>query len=144
MAQQYGYGAPHQGNPAYAPAPQQQQQSAQNLQFYPSTYGDVSGHATPTQATSYGGYGGGGAAPGAPGVGGSSANFGFGPATGGVSGRMGEQGGLKTGWIAAFSAEGYEGEPSLLEELDINFGHIQQKVGLILLRFLSSASIWLG
>lgn len=55
------------------------------------------------------------------------ANFGFGPAAG-VSGRMGEQGGLKTGWLAAFSAEGYEGEPSLLEELDINFGHIQAKV----------------
>lgn len=57
----------------------------------------------------------------------SGANFGFGPAAG-VSGRMGEQGGLKTGWLAAFSAEGYEGEPSLLEELDINFGHIQAKV----------------
>lgn len=131
MAQPYGYGAPHQGNPAYAP---QQQQSAQNLQFYPSTYGDVSGHATPSQAASYGGYGGGGAAPVGAGVGGSSANFGFGPAAGGVSGRMGEQGGLKTGWIAAFSAEGYEGEPSLFEELDINFGHIQQKVGFLLLR----------
>lgn len=120
MAQPYGYGAPAQGNPAYAP------QSAQNLQFYPSSYGapgDVSGHATPSQAASYGGYGG------AP-AGGSSANFGFGPAPGGVSGRMGEQGGLKTGWIAAFSAEGYEGEPSLLEELDINFSHIQQKVSL--------------
>lgn len=120
---QYGYGAPPQGNPAYAP------QSAQNLQFYSSSYGapgDVSGHATPAQA--YGGYGGG-----APtgsiggGGGGSAANFGFGPAAG-VSGRMGEQGGLKTGWLAAFSAEGYEGEPSLLEELDINFGHIQAKV----------------
>lgn len=114
---QYGYGAPPQGNPAYAP------QSAQNLQFFPSSYGapgDVSGHATPSQA-SYG-YG-------APPTGSMSggANFGFGP-TAGVSGRMGEQGGLKTGWLAAFSAEGYEGEPSLLEELDINFGHIQAKV----------------
>lgn len=114
---QYGYGAPPQGNPAYAP------QSAQNLQFYTSSYGapgDVSGHATPSQA-SYG-YA---AAPSGSMSGG--ANFGFGPAAG-VSGRMGEQGGLKTGWLAAFSAEGYEGEPSLLEELDINFGHIQAKV----------------
>lgn len=119
MAQPYGYGAPPPGNPAYAP------QSAQNLQFYPSTYGapgDVSGHATPSQA-SYG-YG---ASP--SGTIGGGANFGFGPAAG-VSGRMGEQGGLRTGWLAAFSAEGYEGEPSLLEELDINFGHIQAKVGL--------------
>lgn len=117
MAQPYGYGAPPQGMPAYAP------QSAQNLQFYPSTYGapgDVSGHATPSQA-SYG-YG---ASP--SGTIGGGANFGFGP-TAGVSGRMGEQGGLRTGWLAAFSAEGYEGEPSLLEELDINFGHIQAKV----------------
>ncbi|CAN8097899.1 unnamed protein product [Discula destructiva] len=110
MAQPYGYGAPPQGNPAYAPSAQ----SAQNLQFYPSTYGDVSGHATPSQAASYGGYGGMGAAP------------------GGVAGRMGEQGGLRTGWLAAFSAEGYEGEPSLLEELDINFGHIQQKTVAVL------------
>lgn len=141
MAQPYGYG---QGNPAYAPAPPQQQ-SAQNLQFYPSTYGDVSGHATPSQA-SYGGYGG-GATPVGAGIGGSSANFGFGSAPGGVSGRMGEQGGLKTGWIAAFSAEGYEGEPSLLEELDINFGHIQQKVGwFILYCFLlaGSRTTWLA
>lgn len=116
MAQYGGYGGQPQGNPAYAP------QSAQNLQFYPSSYGapgDVSGHGTPSQA-SYG-YG-------APtGTIGGGASFGFGPAAG-VSGRMGEQGGLKTGWIAAFSAEGYEGEPSLLEELDINFSHIQAKV----------------
>lgn len=121
MAQPYGYG---QGNPAYAPAPPAQ--SAQNLQFYPSSYG---ADAPPAQA-SYGGYGGGGigAPGGGPGAG--STNFGFGGAPGGVSGRMGEQGGLKTGLIAAFSAEGYEGEPSLLEELDINFGHIQQKVRL--------------
>lgn len=111
---QYGYGAPAQGNPAYAP------QSAQNLQFYPSSYapGDVSGGAPPAQA-SYG-YG---APPGA-------AAFGFGGPAAGVSGRMGEQGGLRTGWIAAFSTEGYEGEPPLLEELGVNFGHIRAKARL--------------
>lgn len=54
---------------------------------------------------------------------------GFGGAVGqGVSGRMGEQGGLRTGWLAAFGTEGYEGEPPLLEELGVNFGHIKVKV----------------
>lgn len=48
----------------------------------------------------------------------------------GVSGRMGEQGGLRTGWLAAFGTEGYEGEPPLLEELGVNFGHIKVKVKL--------------
>jgi hypothetical protein len=57
----------------------------------------------------------------------------FGSAAGGfggtaVSGRIGEQGGLRTGWIAAFGTEGYEGEPPLLEELGVNFGHIKMKV----------------
>ena len=42
---------------------------------------------------------------------------------------MGEQGGLRTGWLAAFGTEGYEGEPPLLEELGVNFGHIKDKVG---------------
>lgn len=41
---------------------------------------------------------------------------------------MGEQGGLRTGWLAAFGTEGYEGEPPLLEELGVNFGHIKGKV----------------
>ena len=41
---------------------------------------------------------------------------------------MGEQGGLRTGWLAAFGTEGYEGEPPLLEELGVNFGHIKTKV----------------
>ncbi len=41
---------------------------------------------------------------------------------------MGEQSGLRTGWLAAFSTEGYDGEPPLLEELGVNFGHIQAKV----------------
>jgi hypothetical protein len=105
--------------------------SAQNLQFYPSSYhtspGHVSGHTTPSQAT-YGGYG---SPPNAAtaypsyGVGTSSSSF-SGPS--GVSGRMGEQGGLRTGWLAAFGTEGYDGEPPLLEELGVNFGHIRTKV----------------
>jgi hypothetical protein len=41
---------------------------------------------------------------------------------------MGEQGGLRTGWLAAFSTEGYEGEPPLLEELGVDPRHIQAKV----------------
>ena len=45
-----------------------------------------------------------------------------------VSGRMGEQGGLRTGWLAAFGTEGYDGEPPLLEELGVNFEHIRTKV----------------
>lgn len=103
--------------------------SAQNLQFYPSAYSPapVSGHATPSQAAY--GYSGGptSSAYGGP----SSFNSGFGAAPG-VSGRMGEQGGLRTGWLAAFSTEGYDGEPPLLEELGVNFGHIQSKVSLLL------------
>lgn len=46
----------------------------------------------------------------------------------GVSGRMGESGGLRTGWLAAFGTEGYDGEPGLMEELGVNFGHIKTKV----------------
>ena len=123
--------------------PQQQPQSAQNLQFFPSSYGTapVSGHTTPSQA-SYGGYGGGAAntASAYPGYGG-SAGFGGGPAAG-VSGRMGEQGGLRTGWLAAFGTEGYEGEPPLLEELGVNFDHIRIKVSknITCLHHRSSAS----
>lgn len=45
---------------------------------------------------------------------------------------MGEQGGLRTGWLAAFGTEGYEGEPPLLEELGVNFGHIKVKVGFFM------------
>jgi len=52
----------------------------------------------------------------------------FGQAGPSVTGRMGEQGGLRTGWLAAFGTEGYEGEPPLLEELGVNFGHIKVKV----------------
>ncbi|MCJ1306673.1 hypothetical protein MMC25_000316 [Agyrium rufum] len=117
--------------------PQQQQQNpaygAQNLQFYPSSYGPVSGHSTPAQAqaqysqsypSSNAGYGGFMSSP----------TFGAPPggAQPGVSGRMGEQGGLRTGWLAAFGTEGYEGEPPLLEELGVNFGHIRDKTLTVL------------
>lgn len=115
-----GYGQPPAGGAA-------------NLQFYPSTYSNVSGHTTPSQA-SYGGYGSGGAASAYSGYGaGSSAAFGAGPGMQGVSGRMGESGGLRTGWLAAFGTEGYDGEPGLMEELGVNFGHIKTKVSIHLL-----------
>ncbi|KAI0169275.1 Yip1-domain-containing protein [Hypoxylon sp. FL1284] len=108
----------------YYGAPPQNQYgggSAANLQFYPSSYSPgVPGQGSSSQPYSYGapppgpgGYGGFGSAP-------------------GVSGRMGEQGGLRTGWIAAFSTEGYDGEPPLLEELGVNFGHIQMKTLAVL------------
>ncbi|KAL2162281.1 hypothetical protein VTH06DRAFT_7194 [Thermothelomyces fergusii] len=111
------YGAPP--NQGYGPT------GAQNLQFYTSNYAQpVSGHATPSQA-SYG-YGG-------PSAYGASASFasGFGDASD-VSGRLGEQGGLRTGWLAAFSTEGYPGEPPLLEELGVNVGHIGAKTLAVL------------
>lgn len=113
--------------------PQQQQQQnpgygTQNLQFFPSSYGNqVSGHSTPAQAqygapqSGYGNYGGASGFISTPPV--------F-PGASGVSGRMGEQGGLRTGWLAAFGTEGYEGEPPLLEEIGVNWGHIKSKVGL--------------
>ncbi|KAL9060197.1 MAG: hypothetical protein Q9162_000811 [Coniocarpon cinnabarinum] len=97
----------------------------QNLQFYPSSYGPsgtVSGHTTPFQAQGYGqqqgGYGFSGTANGYGGY--------------GVSGSMGTQGGLRTGWLAALSPEGYDGEPPLLEELGVNFGHIKTKTIAVL------------
>ena len=108
--------------------------SSSNLQFYPSSYSNVSGHTTPSQA-SYGGYGSGNTAPAYPAYGAGSASGGFGGAPGiqGVSGRMGETGGLRTGWLAAFGTEGYEGEPGLMEELGVNFGHIKTKVSFSVL-----------
>lgn len=45
---------------------------------------------------------------------------------------MGEQGGLRTGWLAAFSTEGYDGEPPLLEEIGINGQHIMAKTLAVL------------
>lgn len=110
---QYGYGQP---NSQYGGAPQ-------NLNFYQSSYSNqpVSGHSTPFQA-----YGGSAQANAY-----SSANSGFGagfPGQADLSGQMGTQGGLRTGWLAAFGTEGYDGEPPLLEELGVNFGHIKTKV----------------
>ncbi|KKA26144.1 hypothetical protein TD95_003644 [Thielaviopsis punctulata] len=101
-----------------APGPAAQQgYGAQNLEFYPSSYATAPSAGAPTQA--YGGYPG-------------SYGGGTGAAPVGVSGRMGEQGGLRTGWLAAFSTEGYDGEPPLLEELGVNFGHIQSKTLAVL------------
>jgi hypothetical protein len=50
---------------------------------------------------------------------------------------MGEQGGLRTGWLAAFGTEGYDGEPPLLEELGVNFSHIQSKASCPYWSFMS-------
>lgn len=116
MAQYY----PQQQQPGYGP-----QASAQNLQFFPTSY-SVSGHTTPSQA-SYGAGFGSAANPSAQGYPGGGYGGFASPATG-VSGRMGEQGGLRTGWLAAFGTEGYDGEPPLLEELGVNFEHIRTKV----------------
>ncbi|KAI5861448.1 Yip1-domain-containing protein [Durotheca rogersii] len=113
MSQYYGAPPPNQYAGGSA--------AAQNLQFYPSSYSPgVPGQAASAQAYGYG------APPPGPG-----AYGGFGGAPG-VSGRMGEQGGLRTGWLAAFSTEGYDGEPPLLEELGVNFGHIQMKTLAVL------------
>lgn len=111
----------------------QPQPSAQNLNFYQSNYAaaPVSGQSTPFQAqypgaqsSAYGqaSYN-------------SNANYGFGsfPGQPGPSGQMGTgQSGLRTGWLAAFGTEGYEGEPPLLEELGVNFQHIQTKTLTVL------------
>ncbi|KIW19816.1 hypothetical protein PV08_00391 [Exophiala spinifera] len=106
--------------------------ASNNLQFFPSSYTNVSGHTTPSQA-SYGGYASSNAASSYPGYGaGSSGGFGGGPGIQGVSGRMGDSGGLRTGWLAAFGTEGYEGEPGLMEELGVNFGHIKTKTLTVL------------
>jgi len=82
--------------------------SSNNLQFYSSSYNDVtsgvSGHTTPSQ-NAYNAYGG----------------------IGGVGGGEGSRQ-LSTGWLAAFGTGGYDDEPPLLEELGINFGHIKMKV----------------
>ena len=112
-------------NQGYQPQPATGSSNPNNLQFFQSTYGQsgVSGHTTPSQA-SYGGYNGGATAAAYPSYGAGNAAFN----TQGVSGRMGEQGGLRTGWLAAFSTEGYDGEPGLMEELGVNFGHIKTKV----------------
>ncbi|KAF2424893.1 putative Golgi membrane protein [Tothia fuscella] len=108
----------------YNQGPQPPYNTAQNLQFYPSSYAaqPVSGHSTPFQA--YSGS--------APQNAYDNAGFGGGFAQPGVSGRMGEQGGLRMGWLAAFGTEGYDGEPPLLEELGVNFSHIKLKTFTVL------------
>ncbi|KXT02429.1 hypothetical protein AC578_7861 [Pseudocercospora eumusae] len=122
-------------NYAYQSPPTNQYNAQNNLNFYQSTYSNqpVSGQSTPFQA-----FGGSNTAPayGASNTyGGASANYGFGafPAQPGASGQMGTgQGGLRTGWLAAFGTEGYDGEPPLLEELGVNFQHIQSKTLTVL------------
>ncbi|KAH6611523.1 hypothetical protein Trco_001543 [Trichoderma cornu-damae] len=54
------------------------------------------------------------------------------PASYGVPPGYREQSGLRTGWLAAFSAEGYDNEPSLREELGVDFGHVQAKTLAVL------------
>ncbi|KAF2107927.1 hypothetical protein BDV96DRAFT_616672 [Lophiotrema nucula] len=110
---QYGYGQ----SPQYGGG-------AQNLQFYSSSFANqpVSGHSTPFQAN----YG-------APQAQAYPAQYGAGFTSPGVSGQMGVgASGLKTGWLAAFGTEGYEGEPPLLEELGVNFSHIKLKTLTVL------------
>jgi len=99
-----------------------------NLQFYPSSYGPASAGAPQQQQASYGF---GRATPQAAGFS-SAGGFGGAPGAAGVSGRLGEQGGLSTGWLAAFSTEGYEGEPGLLDELGVDFPKIQSKTLAVL------------
>ena len=119
----------------YQPQPNQSYSAQNNLNFYQSSYSTqpVSGQSTPFQA-----YGGGAQSQAYPQQNyASSANYGFGafPGQPGPSGQMGTgQGGLRTGWLAAFGTEGYDGEPPLLEELGVNFGHIQMKVWSSLVR----------
>ncbi|KAI9756926.1 MAG: hypothetical protein M1815_002492 [Lichina confinis] len=149
QAQQGPYGASPGGSSNSANA-------AQNLQFYPSSYSSTVGPGSPSQGYGAGapGYGhathaysggaGGGMGFGAPmgGAGGAGLGFGVGPGASGmhgipgISGRMGDQGGLRTGWLAAFGTEGYDGEPPLLEELGVNFGHIKFKTLAVLNPFV--------
>ncbi|KAJ5806971.1 hypothetical protein N7474_010563 [Penicillium riverlandense] len=118
----------------YAP----QSSAQQNLQFFPSSYSSVSGHTTPNQASYGAGSFGGAPNPSSQAYPGAGAGYGgFGSAAAGVSGRMGEQGGLRTGWLAAFGTEGYDGEPPLLEELGVNFEHIRTKTLTVLNPFAS-------
>lgn len=124
----YGYQSPPTGSqqPSYA--------AQNNLNFYQSSYSaqPVSGQSTPFQAYGNGAQGGAYGQPGSYGAGASNYGFGAFPAAAGASGQMGTgQGGLRTGWLAAFGTEGYDGEPPLLEELGVNFHHIQTKVGCV-------------
>ncbi|SZF00348.1 unnamed protein product [Blumeria hordei] len=112
-------------SPTSAPPYPSPASASQNLQFYPSSYtpSQVPGRDTPSHSA-YGTY----RHTGSPGYG-YGGNFAAPP---GVSGRMGEQGGLRMGWLAAFGTEGYDGEPALLEELGVNFEHIRSKTLAVL------------
>ncbi|KAF2167800.1 hypothetical protein M409DRAFT_65899 [Zasmidium cellare ATCC 36951] len=122
-------------NYGYQSPPNQPYSAQNNLNFYQSSYSTqpVSGQSTPFQA--YGSGAQGQAYGQANAYGASSANYGFGafPGQPGASGQMGTgQSGLRTGWLAAFGTEGYDGEPPLLEELGVNFQHIQSKTLTVL------------
>ena len=125
----------------YSYQPPQQNYNAPNLQFQQFAYPQpVSGHTTPSQAHYYSQQ-----SPGSGQAYGGASGFGAAPAFGqGVTGRMGEQGGLRTGWLAAFGTEGYEGEPPLLEELGVNFGHIKGKVSKATYNLLLASPTLLG
>lgn len=90
-----------------------------NTQFYQSSYGNSFLQPGNLEATNLG-----------------SMNTGFG---GGfdVSGDM-KDGELTPGLLAAFGTSGYPGEPPLLEEIGINFGHIKGKTLTVLNPFQRS------
>ncbi|KAH7097229.1 Yip1-domain-containing protein [Auriculariales sp. MPI-PUGE-AT-0066] len=52
--------------------------------------------------------------------------------SGNISSGGGATGAAPQGWLAAFGTGGFEGEPPLLEELGINFGHIRSKTLTVL------------
>jgi protein YIPF5/7 len=87
--------------------------AAENLQFFHGGYSQPA----PSQ-------------PGQPSYG-ISGNMGTTMGGGGV-GSFRDGPGLRTGWLAAFSTEGYENEPTLLEELGIDFRHVQAKTLAVL------------
>ncbi|CAN6634745.1 protein transport protein Yip1p [Trichomonascus vanleenenianus] len=83
----------------------------QNLQFIPSNYATAQSGGSGT-------------------MGSASGSYMYGSESGG-------QERLSTGILAAFGTSGYPGEPPLLEELGVNFGHIQQKTMTVLNPFRS-------
>jgi hypothetical protein len=113
-----GYGQPQ---PSYG---QPQQQPPANLAFYQSNFASSTPNAVDGSRTPFQAYGG------TP----QSGFTGFGQgAQHDLSGSIGAgTNGLSTGWLAAFGTEGYPGEPPLLEELGVNFNHIQQKTLTVL------------
>ncbi|ODQ66578.1 Yip1-domain-containing protein [Nadsonia fulvescens var. elongata DSM 6958] len=62
-----------------------------------------------------------------------AAGYGYPSSQGDISSELGQ---LSLGILAAFGTGGYAGEPSLMEELGINFGHIKSKT-LAVLNFVS-------